>query len=739
MTSSFYSGLRHRHLAPQHPARSSIRGVPIASVLDQLFAQPGVRAVAQPAPASLERRVTAQPATRALTLQPSSWNPEARTVDVVWTTGSRGTRFSFDTMDVVDEELATGPNNVRLDRLNRGAPVLNHHQTSDLGAQIGTVVPGSARMTNGEGVATLKLSDRPDVAPIVADIAAGIIRNLSVGYAVHVFEVDLKASPRPLYRALDWEPTEISFVTVPFDIGAQVRNLPTGPGTPCLIRTIASKEPKKMNTSWLNRFTRGRLPAGAGSTQRDPSERSDDNNTFTPPSYERQASIPWLRDYVRMAQTSFELPEDICSDLVLEFAERQVTEGDARDAVMHIVTQRQAEQTRGVGRGGSGLASPAGNALIFGQRTYDDPNFHASAVEDALFARMSGNAPTEQARAFMGMSMVQIAGEMLTRSGVHNAHRMSPNDLLSAAAWNSGGSRSYMGQRDAGVGYHITSDFPQLMLGAGQRYLLEVFQHAASPLKLVSRQRSARDFRAISGLELSGFGTLPEVPESGDIKHGTFRERSETYQLRTFAKQFGLSRQAIINDDLGAFADPMVIMARAAAETEASLLANLVNSNPKLSDGIPLFDVEHGNLATSGGLPSVETLDSGRQSMRRQKGLDGTPIAPSPKYIVSGIENETLIEKLMTSLQAGTAGDANPFAGKLTPAVDPRLAPKAWYLFGDPASAPTLEHAYLNDQVGPNVEQKDGWDTLGTSFRVYMDFGAGAVDWRGAYKNTGAA
>ena len=93
----------------------------------------------------------------------------------------------------------------------------------------------------------------------------------------------------------------------------------------------------------------------------------------------------------------------------------------------------------------------------------------------------------------------------------------------------------------------------------------------------------------------------------------------------------------------------------------------------------------------------------------------------------------------MTTLQAGTSEAANPFAGKLVPAVDPRLAPKAWYLFGDPAAAPTLEHAYLNDQTGPHVEQKDGWDTLGTSFRVYMDFGAGAVDWRGAYKNTGVA
>lgn len=720
--------------APAAPAASMSIGL----VLDRLF--PGPREPRPVTRAVQERQVAGAQISRTVALQPTSWNAEARTIDVVWTTGARGARFDFDTFGMVDEELATGSGNVRLDRLNRGAPVLNTHQKGDLAAQIGAVVPGSARMQNGQGVATLKLSDRPEVASIVGDIAAGIIRNLSVGYTVHVFEADLKAKPRPLYRAIDWEPTEISFVPVPFDVGAQVRNLAGDPATLCLIRTINAQERKKMNTSWLSRFTRAGNAAPAPTPTPAPRPGEDEGAM---PSYERQATVGWLRNYTNLARDNFNLPESICAELALELAERGLTEGDARDAVMHIVSERQRQQMSGFGSTGNAVGTrfPAANALIFGERSYDNPQFHARAVEDALFARMSGTTPADEARQFMGMSMVQIAGELLTRSGVQNVNRMAPNDLLSAAAWNSGGTRSYMTKRDFGSGgaYHTTSDFPELLLGAGQRYLLSVFQAAASPLKLVSRQRSARDFRAISGLELSGFGTLLEVPESGEIKHGTFRERKETYRLRTFAKQFALSRQAIINDDLNAFSDPMVIMARAAAETEASLLADLVNSNPSLSDGKPLFHADHGNLAAVGGLPSVESLDAGRQAMRRQKGLDGTPLAPAPKYIVSGIENETLIEKLMTSVQAGTADNANPFAGKLTPAVDPRLNAKAWYLFGDPASAPTLEHAYLNDQTGPNVEQKDGWDVLGTNFRVYMDFGAGAVDWRGAYKNPGAA
>ncbi|WP_288413102.1 prohead protease/major capsid protein fusion protein [uncultured Sphingomonas sp.] len=732
---------RHRSLNVAAVAERR-NGFSIGHELNRLFASKPI--AADPHPAQHERKVSAPIGNRALALQPASWNAEARTVDVVWTTGSRGVRFDFDTLGLVDEELATGAGNVRLERLNAGAPVLNAHQRHDLSAQIGTIVPGSARMQGGQGIATLKLSDRPEVASIVADIAAGIIRNLSVGYTVHVFEADMKATPRPLYRAIDWEPTEISFVPVPFDAGAQVRDMPTNFTAPCLIRNIARQE-SNMNTSWLSRFTRAcqGMPAASQFTPPPAAGGGNDTDAQSPPSYERQATVAWLRSYANLARDSFDLPADVCNELALELAERQLTEGDARDAIMHIVTERQRHQMRGVGGigggGGAAVASPAGNALIFGARTFDNPQFHAQAVEDALFARMSGSAPSEQARQFMGMSMVQIAGELLTRSGVHNVNRMAPNDLLSAAGWNSGGTRSYMHQRDSGMGYHTTSDFPQLLLGAGERFLMQVFAIAASPLKQISRQRSARDFRTISGLELSGFGTLVEVPESGEIKHGSFRERKETYRLRTFAKQFGLSRQAIINDDLGAFADPMVIMARAAAETEASLFAELLNSNPVMADGIPMFDERHGNVAAVGSLPTILSLTAGRTAMRQQKGLDGTPIAPSPKYIVSGVEQETVIEQLMTAVQATNAGETNPFAGKLTPAADPRLPARAWYLFGDPAIAPTLEHAYLNDQTGPIVEQQDGWDVLGTKFRVYMDFGAGAVDWRGAYKNPGAA
>lgn len=186
------------------------------------------------------RRANAPPIQRPASLTPSSWNAERRTVDVCWTTGARAANILALTGEIIEEELDTRPGAVRLDRLNNGAPVLADHANA-LGRQIGVVVPGSARIEGGRGYATVQLSDQPAIAPIVADIAAGIIRNVSVGYHTHAWEVTGSAGGGPdVWRAVDWEPMEISFVPIPVDAGAQVRSNPKLHS--CVIRTTSRQE-----------------------------------------------------------------------------------------------------------------------------------------------------------------------------------------------------------------------------------------------------------------------------------------------------------------------------------------------------------------------------------------------------------------------------------------------------------------------------------------------------------------
>lgn len=51
---------------------------------------------------------------------------------------------------------------------------------------------------------------------------------------------------------------------------------------------------------------------------------------------------------------------------------------------------------------------------------------------------------------------------------------------------------------------------------------------------------------------------------------------------------------------------------------------------------------------------------------------------------------------------------------------------------------PVLEYSYLSSAQGPQMASREGWDVLGMEFRVVLDFGCGAIDWRGAFKNAGA-
>jgi len=125
---------------------------------------------------------------RSAELAPNTADADTRTVEVVWSAGARVRRATF-FGEPYDEELSLDPAHVRLDRLNAGAPFLKVHEIDTLDAVIGSVVPGSARIENGRGIALVRISERADVEPIWRDIQAGHIRAVSIGYQVHRFEV----------------------------------------------------------------------------------------------------------------------------------------------------------------------------------------------------------------------------------------------------------------------------------------------------------------------------------------------------------------------------------------------------------------------------------------------------------------------------------------------------------------------------------------------------------------------
>jgi hypothetical protein len=175
-------------------------------------------------------------------LSPGSFDADKNTVDMVFTTGATVRRAKFtwnDGMQEFDEELIVSAKAVRLDRLNQGAPFLDTHSTYSLSSIIGAVVPGSARIAGGQGLARVQLSRAPDDFATVQKISDGIIRNVSVGYRIHGVERIEKDGQMPLVRVIDWEPMELSAVPIGADAGAGIRSAEES--YPCLVTVEAPR------------------------------------------------------------------------------------------------------------------------------------------------------------------------------------------------------------------------------------------------------------------------------------------------------------------------------------------------------------------------------------------------------------------------------------------------------------------------------------------------------------------
>lgn len=599
--------------------------------------------------------------TRLLPVSKNSVNTETRTAKITWTTGARVLRRDWSGTEYL-EELSLAPGAVRLDRLNSGAPLLNSHQNYDLNSVLGVVE--NARVQNDEGTAIIRFSERPDVEPIFRDVAGGILRNVSVGYVVHAW-AEAREGNTLVRTATDWEPYEISLVPIPADASAGVRS-----------NQIGNNMPENTTTQTPTDTT----PRAPGIVLNGQAEQ------------ERAAEI-------REAVQAGGFGDAMAYDMIA----RGISADEARAEVLRKLAESNPRPSRGP------------------SMSHDDPRVRFRGMADALASRYLPIAPDDFARQFVGMTLVDMARDVLHANGFH-VGRMAPATVIERAL-------------------HSTSDFPNLLANVANKGLLQAYQAAESGLKRIAKATSAPDFRARSRIRLGEMPALLKVDQNGEFKSGTLGEQAESYSVSTYGRVFGITRQSLINDDLGGLVDLSVAFGRAAANTEAQLLVDLLVSNPAMSDGVAAFHANHSNLAASGGAIAVATLGTARAAMRLQKGIDKTTILNiAPRYLLVPAALETLAESVVTAIQATKLADVNPFPGKLEVVAEPRLdanSATAWYLFAEPGMAEIIEYAYLQDAAGPEIFARQGFEVDGMEIKARLDFGCGFVDWRGGYKNPG--
>ena len=157
------------------------------------------------------RKIKAGPLERSITLQREAINEDVRTIEVAFSSEEPVERWFGN--EFGNEILDHSPNSVRLGRLQNGGAVLVGHDHRD---HVG-VVESATIDSDRRGRATVRFGNSALAVEKFNDVKDGILRHISVGYRIHEITIERSGDNGNDYRATDWEPYEISFVSVPAD------------------------------------------------------------------------------------------------------------------------------------------------------------------------------------------------------------------------------------------------------------------------------------------------------------------------------------------------------------------------------------------------------------------------------------------------------------------------------------------------------------------------------------------
>lgn len=149
------------------------------------------------------------------------------------------------------EVLDCAPTAIRLGRLQSGGPLLCDHNTTDQIGVIENVQIGADRVCR----ALVRFGKSERASEIFQDVIDGIRQNVSVGYQIHKAVLVESADPNAVqedaadvYRVTDWEPFEVSIVSVPADASVGIGRS-AGADSPIAPASIPTLKETTMSTA----------------------------------------------------------------------------------------------------------------------------------------------------------------------------------------------------------------------------------------------------------------------------------------------------------------------------------------------------------------------------------------------------------------------------------------------------------------------------------------------------------
>ncbi|ECU8212664.1 Clp protease ClpP [Salmonella enterica subsp. enterica serovar Matopeni] len=347
-------------------------------------------------------------------------------------------------------------------------------------------------------------------------------------------------------------------------------------------------------------------------------------------------------------------------------------------------------------------------------------NIVGDSIRAAVMNR-AGYAQAEKDNAYNGYTLRELARASLVDRGI---------------------GISGVGTAQAMVGLaftHSSSDFGNILMDVAHKAALLGWDEASETFEQWTRKGTLTDFKTAHRVGLESLASLRKVRAGAEYKYVTIKDRGEPIALATYGELFSIDRQTIINDDLDMLTRIPQAMGLAARATVGDLVWAVLTSNPKMSDGKPLFHADHGNLVAAD--LSIEGLDTARKAMLLQKSGDRR-LNIRPAYMLTPVAIESRANQLIKSASVpgadANSGIVNPIQNFVTVASEARLDDSSTTDFYLTAAQgrDTIEVAYLDGIDTPYLEQQQGFTVDGAAFKVRIDAGVAPLDWRGLVKVT---
>jgi hypothetical protein len=296
--------------------------------------------------------------------------------------------------------------------------------------------------------------------------------------------------------------------------------------------------------------------------------------------------------------------------------------------------------------------------------------------------------------------------------------------------------------------YQTASDFAVLLENTLHKILRAAYAVTPDTWSRICGTASVTDFRTHNWYRTGALTVLDDINEHGEFTNKAIPDGEKaTYSVGTKGNIIGITREVIVNDDLGFVTRMTEMLGRSGKLTIEKAFYALLGQNsglgPTQSDSQPLFHSNRSNVGSAAAI-SMSALDADAAVMAVQTDVNGQDILdlrPSVLLVPRTLEGNA---KAINGAEydpdtTGKLQKPNIVKGLFNDVVGTgRLSGTRRYLFADPSVAPVFVVSFLEGQQEPVIETQDGWRYNGVELKARLDVGVAAVDFRGAVTNAGA-